>query len=308
MKLGKSIVAIASVGLFATALSAQNNRIVFNSLADLDKCANQYSWDTGVCLEALQTYSRKHPKENFAIAKRARVQFKHWAALQFFEPALGKAPTAAQCGDEDLQLAVLSGIALPASHDTKPIADRVFAGPCFSALRPAIEKAVNESGGAGYMWQNGCAALAAKGVKLASCSAAPVVATAAASAVPTPMEKLPNVNLTSAKIGVVKVYRGTEGERVTIADLPDAKGAFAIRFDGVRSAWNGKTLVHRETTTGNNRLEYWTDVKGERWVSVHVSGGGARQYELFLPDGKGAIPLSYSDKDTQATKAETLRN
>jgi hypothetical protein len=60
-------------------------RLTFKSLADLDKCAANNSYDTGYCLEALQKYAKTHPKELFAIGKRARLQFKHWVALEFFE-------------------------------------------------------------------------------------------------------------------------------------------------------------------------------------------------------------------------------
>ena len=89
------------VGL-STPTVAQD-RMVFKSLVDLDKCAANNRYDTGYCLEALQKYAKTHPKELFAIGKRARLQFNHWVALQFFEPALGAAPAAVKCADEDVR-------------------------------------------------------------------------------------------------------------------------------------------------------------------------------------------------------------
>lgn len=292
---------VLSLALLGAMPSHARNEIVFKSLDDLDKCAREYRYDTGVCLEPLQAYAKKNPKELFAIGKRARLQFTHWVALQFFEPALGKSPTPAQCGDEDLALAVVSGLALPPDRKDKATADRVFAGSCYSALRPAVEKAVAEAKGEGYTGQHGCAALAAKSVKPAACEPKVVVAEP-----PAPPEKLPSVNLATAKIGLIKVYRGPEGERVTMADLPEAKGAFAIRVDGVRSDINGKTMVHMETPNGR-LTEYWTEIGGKRWSTVITHGESYKEYKVYVPGLTAAVPVSYSESDTKAASEASLR-
>ena len=84
-----SLLLSASMLMGLSIPASAQERMVFKSLADLDKCAANYRYDTGYCLEPLQKYAKTHPKELFAIGKRARLQFTHWVALQFFEPALG---------------------------------------------------------------------------------------------------------------------------------------------------------------------------------------------------------------------------
>jgi hypothetical protein len=168
LKLLITVALVATIG--SPTLHAQAPKPpVIQSLADLDRCAQQNSYDTGVCLEPLEKYARGRPaSEQMQIAKRARLQFKHWVALRFFEPALGKTPTAAQCGDEDLALAVVAGLALPASFPEKATAEKLFQGACFVPLRPAVEKALVGASG-GYLPDHACPIFKAKGAKVAGC-------------------------------------------------------------------------------------------------------------------------------------------
>ena len=296
---------LAGLAVLATSAGAKNgmNELVFKSLADLNICAEHNGYDTGACLPPLQAYAKKNPKELFAIAKNARLQFTHWTALQFFEPALGKSPTPAQCADEDLALSVLSGLALPPDYPAHAIAVRVFNGSCFAAVRPLVEIEVTTSKGAGYLPQNACPLFAAKGVNLAACTANKEVAVRAAPVVP---EKLPTVDLSTAKFGLIQVFAGPNGERVTLADIPAVPGTFALRVDGVRGATNGKTQVHQQSPAGSG-FDYWTQHNGQRWNTLIERGGSYKNYELYVPDLKDAVPVAYREAESRAATEAGLR-
>jgi hypothetical protein len=273
------------------------DRLTFKSLADLDKCAANNSYDTGYCLEALQKYAKTHPKELFAIGKRARLQFKHWVALEFFEPGLSASPTAAKCADEDLSLAIVSGLAMPAENAPNAIARRLLNGKCFTAVRSAVEKEIASANGEGYVPQHACPIFAKKGVKIPACEPKKAVV-----AVPVAEEKLPTIDIATAKVGIIKVYSGSEGERVTMADLPGTPGAYLVRIDGVRSPMNGKTMVHKEQPSGTG-FDYWTKIDGKRWNTITVRGGTYKNYAVYVPGLRDAIGMSYNERESKAASA-----
>ncbi len=276
------------------------DEFVFKTLADFDKCAARNSYDTGACMELLQKYAKAHPKELFAIGKRARLQFTHWAALQFFEPALGATPAAAQCADEDVGLAIISGLSMP---DPIPngMARRLLSGACFASVRNAVEKEIVSSNGEGYLPQYACPIFAAKGVKLVACEPKKEVAVA-----PMVEEKLPVVDIATAKIGLVKVYSGPEGERITMADVATTPGAYLVRVDGVRSPINGKTMVHKEQSSGGG-FDYWTEIDGKRWTTVTVRGGSYKNYAIYVPGIRDSINVSYNERESKAASATTFK-
>ena len=294
------VFSMAGFALFSPPVAAQN-KIVFKTLSDMDACASKNSFDSGVCLEPLQNYAKANPKQLFAIGKQARLHFQHWVALQFFEPALSKSPSADQCADDDLALAVVSGLASPAGDAQQATAVNIFGGACHTALRPAIEKEIVGSNGGGYVSKHACPILASKGVKLGACEAKQALA--AQSAQP---KTLPAVDLATAKFGAIKVFAGTEGVRLTLADIPAAPGAFAIRLDGVRGDFNGKTLVHQQSPGGNG-FDYWTLVDGKRWTTLAERGGSYKSHQAFVPGQPDAIPLGYSGRDSRAASEALLR-
>jgi hypothetical protein len=276
-------------------------RLTFKSLADLDRCAANNRYDTGYCLEALQKYAKTHPKELFTIGKRARLQFQHWVALQFFEPALGTSPTAAKCADTDLSSAIVSGLAMPAENAPNAIARRLLNGKCFTAVRSAVEKEIASENGEGYVSQNACPIFAKKGVKLSACEPKKAV-----SAVPVVEEKLPTIDISTAKIGIIKVYSGSEGERVTMADLPETPGAYLVRIDGVRSPVNGKTMVHKEQQSGTG-FDYWTKIDGKRWNTIVMRGGSYKNYAAYVPGLRDAINISYNEGESKTASAARFK-
>jgi hypothetical protein len=264
-----------------------NNEIVFKSLADFDKCIVK-NYDADFCLEAVQNYAKTHPSELFAIGKRVRLQLKHWTALQFFEPALGASPTANQCADPDISLAIISGLALPTENEPNAIARRMLNGKCFASLRPTVEKEIASAQGTGYLPQHACPIFVTKGIKVDACTPKKEVAVA-----PKVVEKLPVVNMAKVKVGIIKVYSGSEGERIMMADVKGLPGTYLIRIDGVRSPINGKTMVHKEEQSGD-RSEYWTEIDGKRWNTIKMRDGNYKKYEVYIPGFRNAIEMRYS--------------
>jgi hypothetical protein len=296
-----SLLLSASMLMGLSLPAVAQDRMVFKSLADLDRCAANNSYDTGYCLEALQKYAKTHPKELFAIGKRARLQFKHWAALQFFEPALGASPAAEKCADEDVSLAIVSGLSQPAENPPNGIARRLLSGKCFASVRTAVEKEIVSSNGEGYLPQHACPIFAKKGMKLSACEPKKAV-----SGKPVIEEKLPVVDIATAKVGIIKVYSGSEGERVTMADIPGISGAYLVRIDGIRSPINGKTLVHKEQPSGNG-FDYWTEIDGKRWNTIVVRGDSYKNYTVYVPGTRNEIGMSYNEAESKTASAASFK-
>ncbi len=292
---------LSSASMLMGLPTVAQDRLVFKSLADLDKCAADNRYDTGYCLEPLQKYAKTHPKELFAIGKRARLQFKHWAALQFFEPALGADSAAAKCADEDVSLAIVSGLSMPAEDAPNGIARRLLSGKCFPSVRAAVEKEIVSSNGEGYLPQHACPIFASKGIELSACKPKKAV-----SAKPIIEEKLPVVNIATAKVGIVKVYSGSEGERVTMADVLGRPGAYLVRIDGIRSPINGKTLVHKEQASGNG-FEYWTEIDGKRWNTIVVRGGSYTNYSVYVPGIRNEFGMSYNEAESKTASPASFK-
>ena len=296
-----SLLLSASMLMGLSVPTVAQDRMVFKSLADLDRCAANNSYNTGVCLEPLQKYAKSHPKELFAIGKRARLQFVHWAALQFFEPALGASPAAEKCADEDVSLAIVSGLSQPAENPPNGIARRLLSGKCFASVRAAVEKEIVSSNGEGYLQQHACPIFAKKGIRLSACEPKKAV-----SAKPIVEEKLPVVNIATAKVGIIKVYSGSEGERVTMADILGTSGAYLVRIDGVRSPINGKTMVHKEQSSGNG-FDYWTEIDGKRWNTIVVRGGSYKKYSVYVPGIRNEIGMSYNEAESKTAGASSFK-
>lgn len=288
------LLAVASLSMLIELPSVAQDPIVFKSLADLNKCAASNRYDAGYCLEPLQKYAKTHPQELFAIGKRARSQFQHWVALQFFEPALGASPTAAKCADEDVQLAIVSGLSMPADNPPNGIARKLLSEKCFVSVKAAVEKEIISADGTGYLPQHVCPIFASKGIKLSTCAPKKEV-----SAKPVVEEKLPVVNIATAKVGIIKVYSGSEGERITMADVPGTAGVYLVRVDGVRSPINGKTMVHKEQSTGNG-FDYWTEIDGKRWNTIVVRGDSFKSYAVYVPGIRNEIGMTYNESESKA--------
>ena len=289
---------VAGIVLGSATMLASADQLVFKSLDDLDRCASENQYDTGYCLPALEAFAKKNPKKNFEIGQRASLQFASWVALRFFQPGLGAKPTPAQCSDPQLNTAVLSGLVLPPDYPGFISAKKIFTGPCFDSLKASAEKEINESNGVGYSFTSLCPIFATRKISLPGCvPKAPVVVA------PVVEEKLPKIDIGAAAKGLVKVYAGPEGEKVTISELAKHPGYVSVRFDGIRGAHNGKTLLHREVISGD-RVEFWTEIDGKRWTSINGrKQSGYANYEARMP-GQTDFAMSYSETASKAAAAK----
>lgn len=138
-------------------VDTKQNRVVISSLEDFTHCQDELSY-SDACLDALKRYVKAHAAEGFAAGKLARARFNHWVALQFFAPALKK-PTPQQCEDEDLRLAVLSGLALPDDDPNEALAVKLAKGACAASLEPHIR---NGLGDGSALYKRNASALLAK--------------------------------------------------------------------------------------------------------------------------------------------------
>jgi hypothetical protein len=98
----------------------------------------------------------------FKMGKLVRLNAKHWASLRYFKSALKAKDTKAMCADEDIKLAVISGLGLPDSYDALPLAKEIAQGACWGNLKKPIVEAFNEDSENGYIRTNACGFLKAK--------------------------------------------------------------------------------------------------------------------------------------------------
>lgn len=97
----------------------------------------------------------------FKMGKLVRVNAKHWASLRYFKKALTAKNPKAMCADEDIALAVISGLGLPDSYDALPLAKEVAQGPCWDNVKKPILEAFKDESNS-YLRRNACAFLTAK--------------------------------------------------------------------------------------------------------------------------------------------------
>jgi hypothetical protein len=104
----------------------------------------------------------------FAFGKITRRNQNHYVAVPFFKWALDQKRTApgrddaGMCTDEDLKLAVVSGLGLPPDYENAKAARDIAEKACFDALKAEIQKELVANEG-GYYRDNACAVLKAKG-------------------------------------------------------------------------------------------------------------------------------------------------
>jgi len=96
-----------------------------------------------------------------SAGKLVRLNQNHAQAAPFFRRALANRPGAPECQDEDLRLAVLSGLGLPSDYPHAADARKLAATLCAEALLDPIRKELEKDAG-GYFKENVCAALGKK--------------------------------------------------------------------------------------------------------------------------------------------------
>lgn len=277
---------LCSLGLTGQAQSSEKAFQV-KTLGDFENCLRQ-EYNHENCLIALEKYVRATPKDAMKAGKLARLNFNAPVSLRFFETA-SKQNNKGFCQDEDLQLAVLSGLGLPTSYPDAERARALFSGKCYPEHESAVIKSVNNADRSSYLLDNACPILKKHNQTPASCQ--PVE-----EAKPEPKKeeaRLPSIDKSQVKLGVVKVYQGPEGERVTLAPIQGGD-LYLIRFEGTTSPWEGKVLLHKREDKGNDNADFWTEKDGNRWNSV-IRRNGMEVYVPGYKSGNG-FNIGYAEK------------
>jgi hypothetical protein len=94
------------------------------------------------------------------VAKVARKSMNAYGAVPFFKRTLGPKDTSA-CKDEDLKLAVVAGLGLPAD-DANAAESRAIMATCWAELKDPILEELGKESKDGYVHQNACSTLLAK--------------------------------------------------------------------------------------------------------------------------------------------------
>lgn len=131
------------------------------SLEGFGTCLDQ-SYDPDGCLERAEAFFKKQPAQRFGAAKLVRVKVNAERALPLFDKALSGKFDKQLCTDEDLQLAVVAGLGVPAHYAAVPLAQTLLGKRCFAELRAAVQKEMDDAPG-GYVADNACPVFAAQG-------------------------------------------------------------------------------------------------------------------------------------------------
>ncbi|HKU43755.1 MAG TPA: hypothetical protein VJR89_36600 [Polyangiales bacterium] len=280
LRLGLIAVVVAyALPASAYKVDRDSGTITLTSLADFDKCARDLS-EGDACLAGLKAYVDKQPKDAFGAGKRARGQYQHWTALPFFSKALGKAATPEQCQDEDVGLAVASGLALP-SDDPNVALARKLAEQCWEQLQPKLLAELPEGGS--YYKSNICPAFADRKVAAPECAPAKPAPKATGPTVADQLRGVDYKKLTTDP-NSARVLRTARGEE---ANMIRAKGNgreyVLVKFKNVAGPFNGQVLVTIERPAGFGK-DYVTIADGREWTAIVERQGSYEGFAKGVPD------------------------
>lgn len=129
-------------------------------------CLTQ-SYDATECLRSMQDFLKvgsPPPGVAFQFGKLVRGKLNHHLAVPFFHRGLqGKPANAPECADQDLGLAVKSGLALPPAEESARLARDIAGERCFGVLESVIVAQLTARGSDSFDAQNICEVLKAKG-------------------------------------------------------------------------------------------------------------------------------------------------
>lgn len=299
-------------------LEQKTQTISIVSLSDFDKCQKDYdSSGSEVCLEALRAYTKKHPREAFDAGKRARLNFMHWVALDFFAQALIPSGTrerspsekrAAQqrCADPDVAAAVISGLSLPPHYPAVAVAQKLLRETCWEQLQPAVVDELN--GALSYFRDNTCAELAQKTFDTPQCKP---VEPKIKSTTPSAVAQLMGVDWKKLSIdpSSAEALRGPKGEEVLLARTkPGAVPYVLVKFKGVRGPFNEQVLVAVERNGGIGK-DYVIAVDQSEWVVLTERAGQYQAFPRDMPEGLWVYPQRPSSKEALKlpTRSEIAR-
>ena len=136
----------------AQALRVVHEQVLLDKLDDYPLCQSKdYSGDW--CHDALVRWVAKHPNDSFKAGKLTRAAMKAWGAIPFFAKTVSSPKF--DCKDEDVKLAVVSALNLPAESNKEVNAQmkQIAFGKCFPVLKAAIIEAANSDS---YSFMNAC--------------------------------------------------------------------------------------------------------------------------------------------------------
>ena len=142
----------------AFALKVIHEQVILDQLSDYDLCQSKdYSGDW--CHDALVRWVKAHPADAFKAGKMTRLKMNHWVAIPFFMQAFSSKK--GNCKDEDVSLAVISGLNLPADSNKEIVASsrKIGIELCFPEIKTAILEAATLDS---YLFKNVCKDLIAK--------------------------------------------------------------------------------------------------------------------------------------------------
>ncbi len=155
-----SLVAIISfLAPSAHALRLKDGQVILDKLDDYPTCQNHdYSGD--FCHDALVRWVETHPTDAFQAGKMTRKIMNAWVAVPFFTKAFSSGKT--NCKDEDVKLAVVSALDLPADSNADVLkqAKKIGIEQCYSEFKSSI---LDSSTLTSYTFKNICKDLIAKG-------------------------------------------------------------------------------------------------------------------------------------------------
>jgi hypothetical protein len=149
------LVLTTSVAATSHALTFKGGKVSLENLEEYNTCQD-HDYSGEWCHDALVRWVGKHPADAFKAGKMTRLKLNHHNAIPFFVKAF--AAKAGDCNDEDVKLAVVSGLALPPSYANLAGAKQLGFTTCSKELQKAL---VDELTGTGYFADNVCPTLKA---------------------------------------------------------------------------------------------------------------------------------------------------
>jgi hypothetical protein len=158
-----------SEGLLARFPKLKTHKTFMTKRADVGLKAFAVCFQDGYgadqCLQDLTKFVKNEPSNldlAFKAGKLARLNLKHWAAAPFFANALVEPSKDRRCDDEDVALAVMSGLGLPSTgYEPQYGASVKLASQlCWKELKGALTEQIASNGE--YFRENTCGVFKAK--------------------------------------------------------------------------------------------------------------------------------------------------
>lgn len=274
--------------LTATAASGyevdkKTSEIEIKSVEDFELCIKELS-SAIECLDGLVRYAERRPREALRAGKRARLEYRSWAALPLFEIALRKKADPEVCKDEDLSISLVSALGLPpTTYDKQVKQAKDIAGKCWDAVKDAVVKEAQDRNS--YYLGNACPVMVTKGLLIEPCQPKKEEPAAAVETGPSAeVARLQGMQWRTLKLDQQSalVMRGAEDEQVLLVRAKGQESLYVVKFKNVRGPWNNQVFVAHERTVDRGEREFVTLVDGAEWILVtRRSRWAAGMYEAY---------------------------